>query len=448
MRRLAAMLLFATSLGAAEFERGKLIENVVTREDASQTYTLYLPTSYSVDQKHALLLIFDPRRRGTMAAEIFRAAAEEHGWILISSNGTESDGPIEPNEKALRALLPELGRWAHDPRRIYATGFSGTALVAYGVGMNTGAFAGVIGVGGRIVPQLPPAKFNFAHYGFAGDLDFNNREMREIDALLDRTKTPHRFQEFDGIHQWISPELAREAIQWMEVIAMKEGRRATDEAFLAKAHAEDRAKANALGDTVEGLQRHRAILRTFGGDDGIVRRLERDPRIRQALAEQAKWDDFEERYMSDVVARMPYLMANLREAVPTAAVVGRQFRIPDLQRRAKKEGPEGKAARRLLDQVYGQTNRYLIRQLFDRREYLLASAVLGLATEIHPDRWSGWYNLGAAFARAGDAKRALDALEQAFATGFRNVAMLQADDDYASVRGNERYLALLASRSQ
>ena len=447
MRWIAALLL-ATSLRAAEFERGKLIEHVVTRVDAQQTYTLYLPTSYSVEKKLPVLLIFDPRSRGTMAAEIFRPAAEEYGWILISSNNTMSDGPVEPNEKAMRALLPELGRWAHDSRRVYAAGFSGTALVAYGVGMNTGAFAGVIGVGGRIVPQLPPAKFNFAHYGFAGDLDFNNREMREIDALLDKTSTPHRFQEFDGIHQWISPEVAREALAWMEVIAMNTGLRPKDEAFLAKAHADDLAKANALGNTLAALRHHRAILHTFGGDDSIVRRLEKDPAIKQQLAEQAKWDDFEARYMSDIVARMPYLMMTLREEVPTAGVVARQFRIPDLQRRAKKDGPEGKAARRLLDQVWGQTNRYLIRQLFDRREYLLASAVLGAATEIYPDRWTSWYNLGAAWARAGDAKRALDALETAFAKGFRDLPMLQRDEDYASVRQEQRYLALLASRSQ
>ena len=43
-----------------------------------------------------------------LAAELFRAAAEAHGWILISSNDTRSDGPMEPNVKALQAMKGEL----------------------------------------------------------------------------------------------------------------------------------------------------------------------------------------------------------------------------------------------------------------------------------------------------------------------------------------------------
>lgn len=264
------------------------------------------------------------------------------------------------------------------------------------------------------MPQLPPARFNFAHYGFAGHLDFNNREMRELDALLDKTKTPHRFQEFEGIYQWITPELAREAIVWMEVIAMKERRRATDDAFIANAHADDLAKANALGNTLVGLRRHRAILRTYGGDAAFVAKLEAE--LHKTIAEEAKWDEFEKRYLAD-------MFGNLREGV------AQKFRVAELQRRAKKEGFEGKAARRLLDYVYGHTNRYLIPQFFERRDYRLAAEVLTGATEIHPDRWPAWYNLGAALARAGERKRALDALEKAFASGFRDVAALQADGD-------------------
>jgi predicted esterase len=434
MRWIAALLL-ATTVSAADFERGKLIENVVTRADASQSYTLYLPTTYSVDKKLPVLLIFDPRGRGTLAAEIFREAAEEHHWILLSSNNTRSDEVVDPNEKALAALFPELQRWSHDPRRIYAAGFSGTALVACAVGLNTGTLAGVIGVGGRLVPQMPPAQFNFAHYGFAGERDFNNREMREIDALLDKTNKPHRFQSFDGVHQWMSPELAREAIQWMEVVAMQEGRRAKDEAFLAKAHAEDLAKANALGATLAGLRRHRAVLRTFGGDASIVAQLERDPNVRKALDEEAKWDDFEKRYLAE-------MSSNLQTAV------AQKFRVPELQRRAKRGGIEGNTAQRLLDHVYGQTNRYILRELFARRDYRAAIEVLTIAATIHPDRWPVWYNLGAAYARAGERKRALDALEKAFANGFRNAKQLETDDDFASLRADQRYLALLASRSQ
>src|SRR6185436_2988063 len=229
MRSLAliATLSLALSVQAA----GKLVENVVTAADREQTYTLFLPGSYDVAKKYPVLLILDPRGRGTAAAEIFAGGAEEYGWILVSSNNTRSDESNDPNERALRALFPELGRYAVDPRRVYAAGFSGTAMVAWALVINNGRLAGVISAGGRLVDEVLPRRFSFASYGFAGESDFNNRDMRAIDALLAREGKTHRFRQFEGGHRWMPPELAAEAMGWMELIAMKEQRRPRDEAL-------------------------------------------------------------------------------------------------------------------------------------------------------------------------------------------------------------------------
>src|SRR5688572_19083640 len=241
---------------AALFAIALLTENVPTRTDPSQTYTLVLPSSYDPAKKHPLLLILDPRGRGTVAARIFAEAADEHGWIIVSSNGTRSDAGTEPNERALRALLPEVvQRYPVDIKRVYAAGFSGTAITAWSLGVRSNGLAGVIGVGGRLVEELPPAKFNFAHYGFAGDEDFNNREMRAVDARL---TVPHRYENFPGNHRWITPELARDAIRWMEVMAMKDNRRPRDEAFINTAYDRDVAAAAALPPR-ESLRRYEAI---------------------------------------------------------------------------------------------------------------------------------------------------------------------------------------------
>ena len=154
MRRVAFLLLFATALAAAEPERGKLAENIASRLDPAQTYTLYLPNTYDAMKQQPLLFVFDPRGRGTFAAEIFKDAAERYGWVVISSNQTRSDDDGAANARAVRALLPEIGRYAIHPRRVYATGFSGTAILSCAIGINTSAFAGVIGVGGRLVEHI------------------------------------------------------------------------------------------------------------------------------------------------------------------------------------------------------------------------------------------------------------------------------------------------------
>jgi predicted esterase len=377
MQPLAALLLTAAVLQ----------ENVPTRTDPAQTYTLVLPSSYDAAKKHPLLLILDPRGRGTLAAEIFRDAADEHGWILVSSNGTRSDAGTEPNERALRALLPEVvQRYPVDIKRVYAAGFSGTAITAWSLGVRSNGLAGVIGVGGRLVEELPPSKFNFAHYGFAGDTDYNNREMRAVDAL---TTVPHRFSSFPGQHQWITPELARDALAWMEIMAMKEGRRPRDEAFIAKFYERDTAVANALPPR-ESFRRYQAIVRTFDGLHAIdgakaaVARLEKDPAVKSELAAEKKWDAFEEQYIRATIFNLAAIFGPIRrgEVVDAKRHLVREFRVADLKKRALRHGAEALTARRLLGSIRGQLNFYLPRELEARGEKALADAARAVVPEI------------------------------------------------------------------
>ncbi len=455
MRRLILPMLFATALAAAEPERGKLVENIASRLDPTQTYTLYLPTTYDAMKQQPLLYVFDPRGRGTFAAQIFKDAAEQYGWILISSNQTRSDDDGAANARAVRALLPEMSRYAIHRRRVYAAGFSGTAILSCAIGINTNVFAGVIGVGGRLVAHIPPAKFSFAHYGFAGDADFNNREMRVIDEMLEHEGKTHRFQEFRGEHRWFAPELAREAIEWMELLAMKAELRRRDASLIAQLYAKDVAAANALTG-VHALRRYREIATTFEGlhatDDAVaaVRRLENDAEVRRERKDIEKWDAFEERMIAQIFSQIGNTFARLREedVLPTPSVLARELRVADLQRRAKRAGAEGATARRLLEALYTHTSFYMVEQLMAKREYELAAAVLGVATLIHADRWPAWYNLAAAQARAGNRRRALESLEKAVAAGFKDREQLLADEDFASLRGDARFQALLASASQ
>jgi poly(3-hydroxybutyrate) depolymerase len=151
---------------------GQLVEGMRCESDPSQTYTLYLPSAYTPARRWPALLIFDPRGRSVVAAELFREAAEAHGWILVSSNDTRSDGPMDANTKAVQALWPEVHlRYASDPRRIYASGFSGGGMLAYELGRSTDSLAGVIASG--LAGLTLRHRIEFASFGAAGDTDFN-----------------------------------------------------------------------------------------------------------------------------------------------------------------------------------------------------------------------------------------------------------------------------------
>ena len=111
-----------------------VVHSIVPTAYPGQTYALYLPRAYDPRRPWPLLLLFDPARRGAQATEIYREAAEERGWIVVSSNNGESDveDAPDPFPAAMRATWDAAhARFSIDPRRIYAAGFSGSARASW-----------------------------------------------------------------------------------------------------------------------------------------------------------------------------------------------------------------------------------------------------------------------------------------------------------------------------
>src|SRR4051812_39697875 len=73
---------------------GVVIDTVHSLSDTSQTYALYLPSTYDKSRHWPLLLLMDPRGRALVPMRLFRAAAERYGYIVMSSYQTQSDGPV------------------------------------------------------------------------------------------------------------------------------------------------------------------------------------------------------------------------------------------------------------------------------------------------------------------------------------------------------------------
>lgn len=429
---------------------GQLVEGLRCQSDPSQSYSLYLPRAYTPARRWPALLVLDPRGRSLLAAEIFREAAEAHGFIIVSSNDTRSDGPPEVNTKALQALWPELHlRYASDPRRVYAAGFSGGGMLAYELGRKTG-LAGVIASGARFEGAHFKQKIAIPCFGAAGDTDFNYAAMRAVHARLREWGTPERLVIFEGRHQWMPAELAGEAIAWMELLAMKSALRPVNPAFAAERLSQELARARALeaaGQRLAALQLFESTAVTLEGlaDVGEARR--EAARVASLAAtkaerrEQERWDRYEEgrrRYLDDAYRKL------LASDPPLPAAAFRaEVQIDELRRHAGTSGYEGVVGRRLLETLATETGYYMTRQLLVRKDHARALAALVVATEATPERAAYWYNLACVQARLGGRRQALDALERAVAAGYSDLAGMAADEDLASLREEEGFKALV-----
>lgn len=232
-RILTVMLLWSAQVlawSAQELPRGSIIDEVICGGDTGQSYALYVPSGYSPDRPWPILYGFDPGARGLLPVERFKDAAEQYGFIVVGSNNSRN-GPVEITENALNAMLADTrARFSLDPRRVYVTGFSGGARAAVLAGLSMqGQVAGVIGFGaGFPVPIEPSASLPFAYFSAAGTDDFNYPELRNLDLALERLGLPHRVDVFEGGHSWPPEIVCTRALEWMELQAMRSGRRNMD----------------------------------------------------------------------------------------------------------------------------------------------------------------------------------------------------------------------------
>jgi dienelactone hydrolase len=368
---LAAALLVA--LQTAQPVRGSLVEHVSCPTDPSQTYTLYLPAKYEPTGKWPLLLVFDPGGRAARAAEVFREAAERFGWIVAASENSRN-GPWEPTLRAINAMWPALlGGYAVDERRIYAAGHSGGATVAWLLAHQTGQIAGVI-VSGQPNPQSEQNKAKpFAWFGMAGHTDFNLMEIKKIDEQLARTSSPHRMEFFDGGHQWPPSDVIARAFGWMEIVAMKRGRRPRDPELARTLLEEDMARARTLEERAlftEAWRSYGAIAAAYTGlvdaseAESRARSLERDDRFKSERKIEERVD---RREQERAVALARVLSRLTEDDVPLVAEVRSRLNLDSLLKVSRGVGYEAASAGRSLALIRIQLST-IARELRDKHD--------------------------------------------------------------------------------
>ncbi|MGH9440666.1 MAG: TPR end-of-group domain-containing protein [Thermoanaerobaculia bacterium] len=436
-----------------DFPVNTIVPRVECADTPGQSYALYLPPGYSRGRAWPILYLFDARSRGTLAAKLFSGPAARYKWIVASSNNTQSDGPIDPNITAFRAMWRDThDRFSIDSNRVYAGGFSGGARVATLMGTTApGTVAGVIGCGAGFhttVRRKPP----FVYFGTTGYRDFNYAEMRALGAQLEALGTPHRIEHFDGEHEWPPSEIALDAVQWMEVQAIRSSGTLGPSGELDEILSRRRERARALEARrpAEALSEYRSIERDFADlrDVSVTQadivRLEHSGEVERDVAEEAKLDAQEKRTREAFVP----VWAEIRsgDAIPLQRLV-QELHIPELRERALK-GPasgDGLSAQRLLNEISAQTSYYLATGYRSEKNHAREILCLSIAAQARPDSPIVFYRLAEARAVAGDREKALDDLAAAVEKGFSLPDVLEGDEDLSSVRSSPRFAALLAA---
>jgi hypothetical protein len=103
MRSVAARLMVIALLVAPPALAERLEDRHATAADASQHYALFQPDDASAHTP--LLIVLDPRGRGTLGRDLALDGARARGWTIVSSWQSRSDTLESVTLRALDALL-------------------------------------------------------------------------------------------------------------------------------------------------------------------------------------------------------------------------------------------------------------------------------------------------------------------------------------------------------
>jgi predicted esterase len=443
----------------ATLPTGRVIQRITARSDTAQHYALYLPSSFTRDRQWPILFLLDPRGRALTPLQHFQPVAERLGYITISSYNTLSDGPAEPNYKAMNAMLDDVQRsLTVDSRRMYLVGFSGTARFAWDMTTQLpGTIAGIIGAGaavpgGHTWMQAHIGKSSPVLFGTIGIRDPNYEELRSFDAELDTIGAIHHVERFDGGHQWPPTELSTHAVEWLELQAMRRGLTPRQQpwidslygAWLASA-----ARIDTAGDAPAAARHYRLVRADFDGLTDVsaatvrLAALDRDPRVRRMAAVEAAISDRDAKLGAALVAFINDVKA--APSPPSIDQARKRLELDALRRDATRtdDSTAAVAARRALERISMHMSFYVPREFFDAKRYAHAAYALQIARLVHPDDGGVCFWQARALAQVGDKANALAALECAGASGQVSAEAIEADALLAPLRSDPRYDAVV-----
>ena len=414
------------SAAVDELPRGVIVDRVVCAADLSQSYALYLPSTYTKERAWPIVYCFEPAARGRLPVEHFQAAAERFGWIVVTSWNSRNGSMARSVDAGSAMWRDTHERFRIDDRRVYTSGFSGGARVATLVAMSCGGcIAGVIACGAGFpdtvyaIEKQTPDKLRFAYFATVGVEDFNFSELSALGPTLERLNVTHRVARFEGAHEWAPSELLVEAAAWMEIEAIRSGARVTDAGLVDALYGESIARARALEaagrvfdawQLFESARRQYSGLRAVAEADVGARALAGDRRVKDSVK-----IDREEVKRQNRIAGEAAAWAKARQDQETRVEAIAEFRrrIEDLRTKArsKTESSERRVARRTLNLLFanyyeGGNSAAL------SGNHVKAVEMLEVAVEIAPRYAGSYFALAGQRFKTGDRRKAMESLGQ------------------------------------
>ncbi|MCK0146910.1 alpha/beta hydrolase [Arenibacter sp. F26102] len=268
-------------------KKGIVMDSIAVKDSISESFSLYLPTSFEVEKNWPILFVFDMAGKGKQAIRMFKDAAEKQGYILAASNNVNDTLTTSQNILITGRMFNEIITLLPIQKdRTYSAGFDSGARFASVLPIFVKGIDGVISCGAGY-PNLEILDGNnlFHFIGIVGKEDYAYPEMLIGKSVLGRLKFPNHLLLFKGGHAWPDTQYLEKALEIFTLSAMAKGKIGKDEAYVDSAYAQNLQEINRLirsNNLIQAdnlLEEVMSVYRVFKDTDSlkkIKRELKKD----------------------------------------------------------------------------------------------------------------------------------------------------------------------------
>jgi predicted esterase len=442
------------SILAQVLPKGKIIDTIKCVDHSDQSYTLFIPPSYSEKIRWPVILIFDPGGQGVVAVKAFRPAAEKYGYMLACSHNSRN-GPLNNNFAAAGFMLDDLSkRFSLNNKRIFTSGFSGGSRFALALASGNEFIAGVIGCGAGLPNEnnfYPSGRSSFVYYGIAGNRDMNYLEMFDLMTFFNtRTQVVSYLRTFDGGHQWPSSDILQEAVEWINLETIKKKELAIDTLFVSFLSRKNRILINNLkssGNLIDAERYMHYAIRDFSGLQNVsdlnrsITAFDQSKEFREASQD---WTNIasNERKMNEG------FISSIRDVMYSGSISDTTIRwwkeeVGSLKLMKEKSKPaNSQMASRLLNFISilcsEQGTAY-----YRQKKYDLSGFLFEVCTLSDSENKNNYYNLARSLSGLNRKREAIEALNKAVGYGLTERKTIENEPVFNNLRSEEKFKLLL-----
>ncbi|MBA4746503.1 MAG: alpha/beta hydrolase [Muricauda sp.] len=265
-------------------KKGEIIDNLSVNDSTKNSYSLYIPKTFSMDEKWPLLMIFDTEGNEKKALSMFVLAAEKEGYVLAAPKLIDSISLTKNMVVAGQVIQKVTSLLPIHNDRIYAAGEDSGGQFASLVPILINGVNGAMSIGASLSnSELINVKKPFHFIGMVSKENFNYPFMLTDTKLLDRYKFPNQVLLFDGNGNWPGVAYLQKGMQLFTLDAMGRKWIPQDTSYIEKAYQEDLAKLNQLksiGDLLWAEQYMTEMTSIYGALKNMdsLRSVQRDLR--------------------------------------------------------------------------------------------------------------------------------------------------------------------------